>query len=125
MRKLIPLLLVLAFGFACKTSKPPKAPPPGPAATPVDAATLTDAVGTSVETAVAVPASAASDEGILFENRWIYDRYGKFRRRFSGIVSEAGRHYDEITVELFDHSERVVYFDITEVYGATVPATTR
>jgi hypothetical protein len=124
MRKLIPLLLAITFVFACKTSKPPKAPPPGPAATVVDAAALTDALGTSLETAVPVPASAASDEGARFEKQWIYDRYGKFHRRFSGVVSENGRHYDEITVELFDHSERVVYFDITDVYGATVNHTT-
>ena len=125
MRKLTPLLLAVVFAFACKTSKPPKAPPPGPGAAAIDAAALTDAIGSSVETAVAVPASETPDEGALFEKRWIYDRYGKFRRHFSGIVSENGRHYDEIHVELFDHTERVVYFDITDVYGATVSHTTR
>ena len=116
MLKLIPLLVLIGFA-ACKTSKVPKPPPPG-------AAALADALGTSLDAAVPVPASAASDEGASFEKRWIYERYGKFHRRFSGIVAENGRHYDEITFELPDHSEHVVYFDITGVYGATVSHTT-
>ena len=116
MRKTLFILIALSLLAACKTSKGPKAPPPSEVA----ASALADQLGDSLETAVSVPASAASDEGALFENRWIYDRYGKFRRQFSGIVSDNGRHYDEIRVELFDHTFKTVYFDITEVYGASL-----
>lgn len=74
-------------------------------------------MGDSPETAVTVPADAPN-EGIDFQNNWIYDRYGRFRRSRGGIAhageGSALRRYEVVTVELPDHSERTVYFDITE-----------
>jgi len=81
------------------------------------AAALVDHEGDSPETAVHVPKDAPN-EGIDFQNNWIYDRFGRFRRRSYGIAhageGSALRRYEVVTIELADHSERKVYFDITE-----------
>jgi hypothetical protein len=118
MRKLI---LVIAAAAAACVSKPQAAPPPAapvlapPAA--ISAAALVDHTGDSPETAVTVPADAPN-EGIDFQNNWIYDRYGRFRRQGGGIAhageGSALRRYEVVKIELADHSERTVYFDITE-----------
>jgi len=92
-----------------KKMEPPKA-----------AAELTDRFGDSVETAVPVPKDAPN-EGVDFENRWIYDRYGRFRRTKGGVGQQNGRRYDVITVELPDTSQHTVYFDITENWNAWTP----
>jgi len=117
MRKLI--LPVVAFAVAC-ASKPQVAPPVAKAAVPapvVSADALVDHTGDSPETAVTVPADAPN-EGIDFQNNWIYDRYGRFRRAGGGIAhageGSALRRYEVVKIELADHSERTVYFDITE-----------
>jgi hypothetical protein len=117
MRKLV---LVIAVASTACASKPP-APTPvkpviaSPAAT--SAASLVDHTGDSPETAVMVPADAPN-EGIDFQNNWIYDRYGRFRRAGGGIAhageGSALRRYEVVKIELADHSERTVYFDITE-----------
>lgn len=81
------------------------------------AADLADHLGDSPETAVTVPANAPN-EGIDFQNKWIYDRFGRFRRMKGGIAhaGEEGvvRRYEVVTFELPDHSEHTVYFDITD-----------
>jgi len=118
MRKLI--LLMAAATVAC-ASKPQVAPPAVAATAPppavVSAAVLVDHTGDSPETAVTVPADAPN-EGIDFQNNWIYDRYGRFRRQGGGIAhageGSALRRYEVVKIELADHSERTVYFDITE-----------
>jgi lipoprotein-anchoring transpeptidase ErfK/SrfK len=112
------ILAIAAATVACAT-KPQPSPaasrPASPVATP--AAALVDHTGDSPETAVSVPADAPN-EGIDFQNNWIYDRYGKFRRSGGGIAHAgegAGlRRYEVVKIELPDHSERTVYFDITE-----------
>jgi hypothetical protein len=117
MRKLI--LLIAAATVAC-TSKPQVAPPaakvPAPPAA-VSAEALVDHTGDSPETAVTVPTDAPN-EGIDFQNNWIFDRYGRFRRQGGGIAhagdGSALRRYEVVKIELADHSERTVYFDITE-----------
>jgi hypothetical protein len=117
MRKLI--LLIAAATVAC-TSKPQVAPPVVTKAAPpaaVSASALVDHTGDSPETAVTVPADAPN-EGIDFQNNWIFDRYGRFRRQGGGIAhageASALRRYEVVKIELADHSERTVYFDITE-----------
>lgn len=64
-----------------------------------------------------VPADAPN-EGIDFQNHWIFDRFGRFRRGKGGIAhageGSAMRRYEVVTVELPDHSKHSVYFDITE-----------
>jgi len=78
------------------------------------------AEGESLEAAILVPADNEED-GIAWENNWIYDHHGRFRRRSGGLASSNGRRYDVLTVELSDHTERVLYFDITEFYGRRKP----
>jgi hypothetical protein len=114
------LILAIAAAVVACAPKPQTAPPVSPPASqPVatPAAALVDHTGDSPETAVMVPADAPN-EGIDFQNNWIYDRYGRFRKS-SGGIAHAGegaalRRYEVVTVELPDHSERTVYFDITE-----------
>jgi len=98
---------------ALTTAAAPVAAPPSAA----PAAALADHEGDSPETAVTVPANAPN-EGIDFQNNWIYDRYGRFRRAGGGIAhageGSALRRYEVVKIELADHSERTVFFDITE-----------
>ena len=131
------LLIVSALVLAgCVGRKSPPAPQPGPSpmtvvAPPsssepaaVSAAALVDHEGDSPETAVIVPKDAPN-EGIDFENNWMYDHYGRFRRRGWGIAhageGSAVRQYKVITIELADHSERKVFFDITENWKSWRP----
>jgi hypothetical protein len=100
----------LLFLAACATKPAPQPPPKE-----TSAAALVDRAGDSVETAVAVPADAPN-EGIDFENNWIYDRYGRFRRHGWGIGHAGERQIKTITVELPDGSLHKVYFDVTEIW---------
>ena len=121
-------LVVLAAALlvaGCVARKAPPAPQPGPVPTPhMTAASLVDHEGDSPESAVHVPADAAN-EGIDFENNWIYDRFGRFRRRSWGIAhageASTKRMYKVVKIELADHSDRTVYFDITESWRAWQP----
>src|SRR3954454_19996217 len=115
------LILTIAAAVVACAPKPQPTPVAAPAAAPipavVSAATLVDHTGDSPETAVVVPTDAPN-EGIDFQNNWIFDRYGRFRRAGGGMghAGEAwafGR-YEVVKIELADHSERTVYFDITE-----------
>jgi hypothetical protein len=124
-RKLI-LATIAAAAAACATTPAP-APASAPASTAAataaappaaaPAAALADHEGDSPETAVTVPANAPN-EGIDFQNNWIYDRYGRFRRLRGGIAhageGSAMRRYEVVTFEVPDHTEHTVYFDITE-----------
>ena len=114
------LLAVTMVAAACSTAPTPKpaAVPPAPAAVPASA--LADRAGDSIETAVSVPANAPN-EGVDFENNWIYDRFGRFRRHEYGMGHAGDRRYDVITVELPDGSLHKVFFDITELWNNWKP----
>jgi hypothetical protein len=116
--------LILTLVAVCAACAPK--PQPAPVVAPVTAApkpaavaatALVDHTGDSPETAVVVPTNAPN-EGIDFQNNWIFDRYGRFRRAGGGIAhageGSATRRYEVVKIELADHSERTVYFDITE-----------
>jgi len=81
---------------------------------------LLTAEAESLEAAVLVPADNEED-GIAYENDWIWGHYGRFRRRSGGLASQAGRRYDVITVELSDHTLKTLYFDITDFFGREKP----
>jgi hypothetical protein len=87
----------------------PEPPPPGESP-------FAGGDGTSAGQAVVVLAKT-EDEGIDLEHHWIFDHYGRFRKKAGGLASAEGKHYDVITVELGDHSEKTIYFDITAFYG--------
>ncbi len=108
-------LILILLTIACATPKPAPAPKPQPAAAPpaVSAEALKDTYGDSTTTAVPVPVEG--DE-VKFENNWIYDRFGRFRRLKFAVAHQNDRHYDIITVELPDHSQHTVYFDITDLW---------
>jgi len=106
----IGLLTLLILSFACAH------PAPAPTATPapVPASALHDPYGDAPETAVQVP--VAGDE-VQFENEWMFNRFGRFRRLKFAVAHQTDRHYDVITIELPDHSEHTVYFDITDLWN--------
>jgi hypothetical protein len=125
----LPALLV-AMACASNPAPTPVDTPPAPAVTSAPsapppketaAATLIDASGTTPEAAVEVPKDAPG-HGIDFENNWIFDHYGKFRRTFGGVAQREGRRYDVVKVELWkDHSIQTIYFEITENWNAWTP----
>ena len=129
MRVLVSVMIV-ALLAGCRTASPrpgdktplPSGPTAATAARELEPQPAPeDPIGLSVEGAVLVP-KEAPDHGIPFENDWIFDRFGKFRRTFGGLAQKDGRHYDLVKVELWsDHSEKTIYFDITENWNAWTP----
>ena len=109
-------LFLLALLLLCACARPAPAPvaTPAPAPAPVAASALQDRYGDSTETAVPVPVKG--DE-VEFENNWMYDRFGRFRRLKFAVAHQNDRHYDLITIELPDHSQHTVYFDITDLWA--------
>lgn len=112
---------------AAPVSAPVVAPAPPPLAEPPPApaqylapSPFAGGDGSSVDQAVIVLAGS-EDEGIDLEHRWIFDHYGRFRKLRGGLASAEGKHYDVATVELADHSEKTIYFDITGFYGIETP----
>jgi hypothetical protein len=127
MKPILPVLLLLALACATNTAPPVAAPAPSavvsaPAPSKeIAASSLQDPIGLSAEAAVEVPKDAPN-HGIDFENNWIFDRYGKFRRNSRAIGQQGGRRYEVITVELWkDHSQKTIYFDITENWNSWTP----
>jgi hypothetical protein len=118
-KQLILTAVIVAAACAPKPQPAPVVAPVVSATKPaaVSAAALVDHTGDSPETAVTVPTNAPN-EGIDFQNNWIFDRYGRFRRAGGGIAhageGSATRRYEVVKIELADHSLRTVYFDITE-----------
>lgn len=119
------LSVAAALLGACATTTPATQSSTAPAAQPAaaaapvvketPAAALEDHAGDSMETAIAVPADA-QNEGVDFQNNWIYDRYGRFRRLGGGTGSMNGRRYDVVDLELPNGDKKKVFFDITELW---------
>lgn len=117
-RSLLLASAVLVIGCASSPATPPAAAPPSPA--PVPATALEDHAGDSTETAIEVPADSA-DGGVKFENEWIFDRYGRFRRRGGGTGVLNGHRYNIVKIELANGDQKTVYFDITENWKRWTP----
>ncbi len=103
--------LLILFLVACATPAPP--PPATAKPVGVSAAALEDHAGDSTDTAVEVPADAP-DGGVQFENEWIFNRFGRFRRRGGGTGVQNGRRFNVVKIELANGAAKTVYFDITE-----------
>ena len=114
------LLAATLVAAACSSTPTPKPAAAAPTPAAVPAAALADRAGDSIETAVSVPANAPN-EGVDFENNWIYERFGRFRRHEYGMGHAGDRRYDVITVELPDGSLHKVFFDITEMWNHWKP----
>jgi len=119
-------IIITTLSIAC-AARPSKQPPVATSqAAPVverSAAELVDHEGDSVETAVSVPAEAPG-EGVRFENDWIYDRVGRFRRLSHGTGVLNGRRYDVIEVETPRGDKHKFFFDITENWNTWKPPQT-
>jgi len=111
MRKTI---LVSLLALACATKVP------APAAPAVNAEALVDHEGNSPQTAVVVPADAP-EGGVVFENQWLIERFGKFERRGGGTGVLEGRRYDVIDIVLPGGEKKKIYFDITENWNSWRP----
>ena len=109
-------LWALAFGLWAFGCSAPAPPPPHA----VPAAQLEDHEGDSTDTAVTVPADAPED-GVRFENDWIYDRIGRFRRVSQGTGVLNNRRYDVIEVETPAGDHKKYYFDITDNWNRWQP----
>ncbi len=72
--------------------------------------------GSSIEQAVTVMADS-EQAGVQREMEWIFARYGKFRKTGVGLATVEQRKFDAVRVELADHSEREIFFDITSFFG--------
>lgn len=94
----------------------PSAPRPAPAAS---AEELVDHWGDSPQTAVSVPEDSP-DGGALFENQWIFNQYGRFRRTAGGTGTLEGRRYNVVKIELANGERKAVYFDITELWAKSL-----
>ena len=112
MRRALPILLLLAIH--CAHAPRPAA---ATAATPaVSAEELVDHWGDSPQTAVTVPADAP-DGGAEFENGWIFEQYGRFKRNGGGTGTLEGRRYNVVKIELENGEKKTVYFDITDLWA--------
>jgi hypothetical protein len=116
MKRALSLVAAAALFASCHSSgRQPPVPPK-----PVAAQDLVDHAGDSVETAVAVPADAPKD-GFDFENEWIFDRIGRFRRESGGTGQLNGRRYDVIDVITPKGDKHKFFFDITEAWNNWKP----
>jgi hypothetical protein len=116
------LFLSALAGLACAgrpiqgTGAPPPPAAEGSPARFEPGAPYAGGDGTSEEKAVLVEADNEED-GVLWERQWIFDHYGRFRRKSVGLAAANGRHYDVFVVELADHSEKTIFFDCTKFLG--------
>jgi hypothetical protein len=91
-------------------------PSPGPREHPPAAAPAPVEEGASFDAAVIVEAGDEKS-GVARENEWIFRHYGRFRKKTVALASFQERRFDVITVELSDHTEKILYFDITAFFG--------
>jgi hypothetical protein len=108
---IVPLIIA---SLSCASPAPP--PPSQPAAPAAASPSQPVEEGSTAEAAVLVE-TATEATGIAWENDWIYRHYGRFRKKSVALAGQGVRKLDVITVELADHTEKVLYFDITNFFG--------
>lgn len=123
--KPIAALTLLAFTLSCSSGPktPPRAtttsPPPTPTAKPAPpAAPKATPVyeGSTQETAIQILEST-EPAGVRAERQWLINHYPGYRKLKSGVVADGPRHFDVVTLQLPDGTERTLFFDITGFYG--------
>src|SRR5579859_2306170 len=83
------ILAAVAAGMACASRARMASDAPPAAGTPAQFETWTPyagADGTTAEKAVLVEADNEED-GVIWERRWIFDHYGRFRRKSVGLAA--------------------------------------
>ena len=113
------LLALAAAACSAPASPPPDAVAPQFVA-PHSTVPYSGGDGSSIENAVVVNARTET-VGIRMESEWIYHYNGRFRKISSGLVAQGERHYDVIRVELADHTEKTIFFDISAFFGIDEP----
>jgi hypothetical protein len=110
----------LASACACTTASPKTPPegstPPQKPAQFVPQTIYSGGDGSSIEQAVVVMADD-EDQGVDREHRWIFERYGKFRKTGVGLATVGQRKYDVVRVVFPDGTEKEIFFDITSFFG--------
>jgi hypothetical protein len=115
---LIATALHCAHAPRAATSAPATPSGPQPAAA-ASAEELVDHWGDSPQSAVSVPEDSP-DGGELFENQWIFDQFGRFRRTGGGTGTLEGRRYNVVKIELASGDRKTIYFDITELWAKSL-----
>jgi len=127
MTRIAAAVLVLAV-VGCTHAQPAAtAPAPAPAqleprpAPPeeISGDDLVDHSGDSPQTAISVPVDSPNG-GVDFENQWIFNMWGRFRRVGGGTGTLEGRRYNIVKIELFSGDRKSVYFDITELWAKSL-----
>ena len=115
MKRMLPILF-LAIHCAHAPQPAPATPPADTQKPAVAADDMVDHSGDSPQTAIAVPADAPN-AGADFENNWIFEQYGRFKRNGGGTGTLEGRRYNVVKIELENGEKKTVYFDITELWA--------
>jgi hypothetical protein len=107
---------IVPLAVASLSCASPAPPPPRPAEpAPASSAPAVEEGSTAVAAVLVDAVTEAT--GIAWESDWIFRHYGRFRKKSVALAGQDGRKLDVITVELADHSEKILYFNITSFFG--------
>jgi len=73
--------------------------------------------GTSMERAIVILGARNSAVGIRAEYNWLQAKYPGYKRKSQALLSNSGKSYDLLEVELPDGRVAKFYFDITAFFG--------
>lgn len=105
-----------AFILACQASADASAQP-SPAPQTQAGITYTGGDGSSVAQAVVIRGAANSLSGIRAEYAWLAQRYAGYKRKTQSLLNVSEQMYDQLELETADGQSRIVFFDITELFG--------
>ena len=77
--------------------------------------------GTSIDDAIIISGALNTMDGIRAERIFIYkilsDETREWRIKTQELISTKDKHYDKITIQIYNGADRVFYFDITDFFG--------
>jgi hypothetical protein len=79
--------------------------------------TFSGGEGTSIEDAIVIGGAEDSAGAVDAQGVWIRANLSGFKKTKQALISQDGKHYDEITLEGQDGKKKVLYFDITSCFG--------